>query len=138
VPISLKTKIVFHCKCVHCGHEWDADKKPKRCAAHGCKLRSWNGEDHRFQDPYDGVPIPSQIEIGTKAPRPPSYEAMLDSLIKARGVIDVLIAQNPCDHKNGPCVCAEKELIAEMDQQIEKLKALKPLRSTYLVQKNGN
>jgi hypothetical protein len=136
VPITVRTKSVFHCKCVLCGWDWDTEKKPKRCAR--CKRRGWNGEDHRFSDPYDGVPIPSQIEIGTEAPRPPSYEAMLESFIKAQTIIDKLITDNPCDHsKPGECACAEKEVLAEIDQQIEKLKALRPLRSTYLVQKNG-
>jgi hypothetical protein len=148
MPISLKVKTVFHCKCIYCGWEWDADKKPKRCARHGCKLRGWNGEDHRLVDPYGGrrtaigkfvplspVPVPSQIENGTEAPRPPSSEALLDSLVKVRGIIAELIAQNPCRHSKGECVCAEIEVLAEVDQQIEKLRALKPLRSTYLARK---
>jgi hypothetical protein len=147
MSISLRVKTVFHCKCIRptCLHEWDALAKPKRCAK--CKYKSWNGEDHRFVDPYGGrtaigqygplspVPVPSQIANGTEAPRPPSSEALLDSLIKVRGIIAELIAQNPCHHSKGECVCAEIEVLAEVDQQIEKLKALKPLRSTYLAQK---
>jgi len=135
VPISLRTKTVFHCKCVRCAYEWDAEKKPLRCAS--CKYRSWNGEDHRFLDPYDGVPVPSQIKVGTEAPRPPSYEGMLETFSRARVIIDQLITDNPCDHSNGLCVCAEKAVLAGIDLQIERLKALRPLRSTYLVQKNS-
>ena len=136
MPITVRTKSVFHCKCVLCGYEWDADKKPKRCSS--CKRRGWNGEDHRFSDPYGGVPIPSQIEIGTEAPRPPSYETILESFIKARDIINTLIIQNPCNHsKKDECVCEEIHVLAEIDEQVEKLKALRPLRSTYLVQKNG-
>jgi hypothetical protein len=135
MPISLKTKTIFHCRCVHedCLHEWDADRKPRRCAR--CKRRSWNGEDHRFQDPWDGVPVASQIKTGTKVPRPPSNEAMLDTFTKAKGVIEETIRQNPCDHKKDQCVCAEKELLANIAEHIERLSAMRPLRSTYLVQR---
>jgi hypothetical protein len=133
MPITIRTKAVFHCKCIRCLYEWDADKKPRRCA--GCKYRSWNGEDHRLPDPYIGVPVPSQIEAGTEAPRPPSYEGMLDTFTKSRQVIDELVRQNPCDHKQSLCVCAERGLVVEIDDHIEKLRGLRPLRSTYLVQK---
>jgi hypothetical protein len=135
VPISLKTKTVFHCKCIRpeCLHEWDADTKPLRCAK--CKYRTWNGEDHRRPDPYREVPVPSQIEVGTEAPRPPSYEGMLDSFTKARAVIYELIEQNPCVHSKGQCVCGEKELLTEIDKHLVRLMALRPLRSTYLVNK---
>jgi hypothetical protein len=133
MPISIRTKTLFHCTCVHedCLHEWDASTKPRRCAR--CKRRSWNGEDHRFQDPYDGVPVKFQIKTGTEVPRPPSNESMLDTFIKARAVIEETVSQNPCDHKHDQCVCPEKELVTEIDKQIERLKALQPLRSTYLV-----
>ena len=135
MPISLRTKIVFHCKCIRCGYEWDADKKPMRCA--GCKYRTWNGEDQRRTDPFIGVPVPSQIKIGTEAPRPPSYEAIAELLTKSRGIIGDVIEQNPCNHARNLCVCAEKELTGQIDQQIEKIRALRPLRSTYLVNREA-
>lgn len=136
MPITFKTRTVFHCVCIRpeCRHEWDALKKPRRCA--GCKYRSWNGEDHRLPDPYRGVPVASQIENGKAAPSPPSTEALLDTLNTARTVIADLVASNsPCTHKKGECICKEKEFLTTIDQQIKSLKALLPRRSTYLVQK---
>jgi hypothetical protein len=128
VPISLRTKTVFHCKCVHpdCAYEWDASKKPKRCA--GCKRHTWNGEDQRTQDPFNKVPIISQIETGTKAPVAPDSGAILGTFIKARRVISTLIGKN--GHRSGNAV------LADIDQQIEELKKLQPRRSTYLVQRD--
>jgi hypothetical protein len=147
MPISIKVKAVFSCKCIHCGYEWEADTKPKRCA--DCKRRSWNGEDHRFANPYSGrdaqkrakalpeVPVNFQIEIGTAAPRPPSYESMLGSFVKARTIIEDIIECNPCNHKKDQCVCAEIQALAEINLHIGKLIQLKPRRSTYLAQKKA-
>lgn len=136
MPITLKTKTVFRCKCILCAHEWDADKKPFRCAS--CKNRRWNGEDHRYREPYqgfgDGVPVPSQIKTGDPAPRPPNNSALLETLINAKAIIEEVVEQNPCDHKKKTqCVCAEKELVTQIDTHINRLRGLKPKRSTYLV-----
>jgi hypothetical protein len=132
MSVTLKTKTVFHCRCVHCGWEWDADAKPHRCAK--CKIRSWNGEDHRFAEPYASVPFLSQIETGTEAPRAPSYELMLEVFTEARTIIDdMIVGFGPCDHKKNECVCREKAFLLVLDQQIARLKALQPRRTTYLV-----
>jgi len=135
MPITLKTMTVFHCKCIRpsCQHEWDAFTKPLRCAR--CKYRSWNGEDHRKPDPFENVPVASQIATGTEAPQQPGHEPLLDSLVRAREVIALLIKQNPCNHAHNECVCAEKDVLRQLDQRIEKLRALQPRRSTYLVKK---
>lgn len=134
MPITVRTRAVFHCKCIHpeCAHEWEAVKKPKRCAK--CKRHTWNGEDHRYGDPFNGVPIRSQIKAGTEAPRLPSGESMLETFLKTKKIIEDIVDQNPCDHNNNVCVCTEKDVLAEIDQHIEKLRALLPRRSTYLVQ----
>jgi hypothetical protein len=132
MPINLKIQTVFECKCILCGHEWEAKKKPFRCA--GCKNRGWNGEDHRFQNPYHGIPLKSQIKTGTEAPRPPNSLALLETLTNVKAVIEMIIAQNPCDHKHNQCVCEEKELVAQIDGHIARLDGLRPLRKTYLVQ----
>lgn len=46
MSITLRLKTVFHCRCIHCGHQWEAERKPQRCAR--CKMRSWTGEDREF------------------------------------------------------------------------------------------
>lgn len=136
MPITLKTKTVFHCKCIReeCQHEWDALTKPQRCAR--CKYRTWNGEDHRFADPYDGVPLASQIANGTGAPQLPGYLPTLATLRAAREIIAQVIENDgPCNHKEAVCVCRPKEVLVNLDQRIEQLDVLRPKRSTYLARK---
>jgi hypothetical protein len=133
VPITLKTITLFHCVCIRCKHEWDSPTKPKRCA--GCKYRTWNGEDHRFADPYDGVPQTSQIATGTDAPQLPNYLPLLGTLTAAREVVSKVVETGPCKHKQFHCVCAATEVLADLDQRIEQLNAMRPLRKTYLTRK---
>ena len=134
MTIKLETRTVFRCKCVRCKHEWDALKKPKRCAK--CKYLTWNGEDHRFTDPYAKVPAASQIETGKKAPSRLYPKAILDTFIKARVIINQLIHDNPCEHAKGACVCNEREVLAEMDRQIAKLQIFGANDERYV--KSGN
>jgi hypothetical protein len=129
VPITLKTKTVFHCKCVRCNYEWDADTKPKRCAR--CKIHTWNGEDHRFADPFYGVPLGSQIANGTEAPRLPGYLPLLETLVAAREVVAKVI-EDISQHEEHFWLSHEKEVLANLDQRIEQLNVLRPLRSTYM------
>lgn len=136
MSIVLKLKTVFHCRCKHCGHQWDAEVKPQRCAK--CKYRSWNDEDHRYDDPYGNVPIRSQIENGTDAPPPPTLASLLSAFTGARKVIGTVIEDNPspsCDHANGKCFCPERSVLTEIEQQIDRLRGLQPRPDTYLVQK---
>lgn len=130
--ITLETRTVFHCKCVRpeCGWEWDALKKPRRCAK--CKYRTWNGEDQRFTDPYTpngspwarkAVPPGSRIAIGKKVPsQPPSYREMLKTFTEARKIIDqVIFEYGACNHDKNECICAEVKTLANIDRQIRKL-----------------
>jgi len=133
MPIIVRLKTLFHCKCIFCGKEWDTDTVRGRCSR--CKRTGWNGEDFRLPDPYRDVPVASQIEIGTKVPAAPSIEALLEPLTIAQSIVSELIAQNPCNHPE-QCVCAEKATLKQIDQQVEKLKALQPRRSTYLINKS--
>lgn len=43
------TKRVYRCVCDWCGHKWEANEIPKRCA--GCKRYTWNSTDRRFKEP---------------------------------------------------------------------------------------
>jgi len=133
VTVRLETRTVFRCKCIRCGHEWDALKKPFRCAK--CKYRSWNGEDNRFRDPFDftdnhynaakgRVPASSRFETGTEAPSLPPLKVLRETLAQARTIIHRLILDNPCDHSKDLCVCDEKRTLASIDRQIKKMDKL--------------
>ena len=133
MPITLKTKTIFHCKCIRpeCGHEWDALTKPQRCAR--CKRRQWNGEDHRLADPFGGVE--SEVAAGAKAPQLPGYLPLLRTLVAARRIIAKVIEDDgPCNHKRDDfkCVCEPTEVLANLDQRIQQLDILHP---TYLKRK---
>ena len=117
--IKLAVKTVFHCRCVRCGHEWEAERKPSRCAS--CKYLSWNGEDKRFKNKYVATPPGSQIETGKSAPqfRP---QAILQTLNDARQIVAKLIEDlGPCNHQNNECVCQETKTLAALDRQIASL-----------------
>ena len=133
MPITLKTKTVFHCVCgrPECKHEWDAFTKPQRCAK--CKYRTWNGEDYRSADPFDGVPFVSQIENGQKAPPLPAYLPMLTTLTAARAIVARTIENGKRKREANKL----KEVLANLDSHIDQLNALRPLRSTYLKSKRN-
>lgn len=67
--IALALKAVFRCRCIHCGHQWEADRRPFRCAH--CKSRTWTGTS------------PLQIDTGAAAPASPSIAALLDTFTSA-------------------------------------------------------
>lgn len=141
MALKVVTRTVFRCECYHCGHKWDAPKKPGRCA--NCKKRTWNeGEDNRFKDPYQGVrereadrrprkvPVPQvparfQIERGKEAPSAPRIKDIVALFTKARTFFDEIIQNNPCDHPKGECMCADdKETLVNIDNMIGRLKRL--------------
>jgi hypothetical protein len=119
--ITLRTKKVFDCKCIACGHEWSADKKPGRCSS--CKSRRWNGEDHRFQNPYNNknsnVPLKQQIRVGTLAPSGPNSAALLDTLTSAKLVVEEILNQQT--YKRADL----KKLLPEIEGHIERLTVLR-------------
>ena len=127
MPITLRTKKVFDCTCIICGHEWSAEKKPARCSS--CKSRRWNGEDHRFNDPYNNkrsnVPVKAQIRTGTMAPSGPNSAALLQTLTNTRKVVEEIL--NHETYKRSDL----KKLLPEVDGHIERLTALR--RSASLV-----
>lgn len=124
MPIELVTITKFRCKCIKCGWQWDAEKKPTRCAK--CKWLTWNGEDRRADDIYANVPAKYRIARGTKAPHLPRPKELVATLIAAREIVDQIIYDlGPCDHKKkDQCVCKEKGVLADIDRQIERLNAI--------------
>lgn len=130
MPITLRTKRVFDCKCIKCGHEWSAEKKPGRCSS--CKSRRWNGEDHRFQNPYNNknsnVPVRAQIKVGTLAPSGPNSAALLETLTSTKAIIEEILVHET--YKRADL----KKLMPEIDEHIERLTALRRSASAL---KNG-
>ena len=43
------TKKLYQCVCDLCGHQWESDEIPRRCAK--CKRHTWNSTDRRFKEP---------------------------------------------------------------------------------------
>lgn len=130
MTVRLISKSVLQCKCIQCGHEWEAFKMPRRCSK--CKYLTWNGTDKRFRDPNNfteqnynpkkgRVPESAQIEPGAAPPVELRPKPMLDTFLSARKIIDQLIFEFPCDHANDKCVCEEKKTLADIDRHIRKL-----------------
>ncbi len=141
MTITVERKMVLHCKCVHCGWEWDAFEKPKRCAS--CKRYTWNKEDLRTLNP-GRLPTERREELREKLtpkipdrlPRSPlspgSVKQLLHTLKSAQTIIGEIIEQNPCGHGEGKCDCDDKRTLAEIDATIVQLSTLvkKPRRNT--------
>ena len=128
MTITVERRSILHCKCVHCGWEWDSFKKPSRCAK--CLRYTWNGEDRRRADPFELVPPGSVLKDGRvplRKPRSPlspgHLKELIGSLKASRRIIEDLIASNPCDHPK-TCVCEEKKVSLAIGEQIERLKEI--------------
>lgn len=139
--ITLENRTVLHCKCEHCGYAWDSNKRdkntgkliselPDRCAS--CKYVSWNSDSWNTRDRdvrtnhYTVTPPGSPIK-GKLIPQLRPRD-LLEALLDAKGILEQLIADyGPCEHSPGAaangsaCVCAEKEVLAKLNRQIEAL-----------------